>query len=84
MTKIRVALEPGFHVDPPRGKVPDRAKRSVAVVRPLPDAGEADSAAALTDRDIITVIAVLADEYEEMDAMFREGPLTRLWHFFPG
>ena len=37
----------------------------------------------VADREIAAVIAVLADEYEEMDAPRRRGLLTRFWTFFP-
>ena len=82
MTESLWRTRPGVLHRSATRQAPDPAKRSVVVEHPLSDAGEADSVAPVTDRNIAIVIAVLADEYEEMDAMLREGLLTRLWHFF--
>ena len=37
----------------------------------------------ISDQELAQVIAVLADEYEELNLSGREALLTRFWHFHP-
>ncbi len=68
MADICAALGLEFYIGPPRAAPP-----------PV----ELEGAASVADREIAAVIAVLADEYDELDAPRRAGLLTRFRSCFP-
>ena len=83
MTEICAALDLELYVGPPRDRPQiRRSERSPSSTR-FPIQATRTARRPVTDRGIATVIAVLADEHEEMDVMFGEGPLTCFWHFVP-
>ena len=76
MAAICAALGLEFYIGPPRS---ERA----AAAPPPPAPVDPEGIAPVADREIAAVIAVLADEYEELDQVRRAGLLTRFWSFFP-
>lgn len=73
---ICAALGLEFYIGPPR-------QEGAAAVPPPPAPADPEGIAPVADREIEAVIAVLADEYEELDQARRAGLLTRFWSFFP-
>ncbi len=94
MANICAALGLEFYIGPPREALAPLAveedsaraqlqKRLHDDPTPVRSAQEYGIASPVVDREIAAVIAVLADEYEELDTVRRAGLLTRFRSFFP-